>query len=347
MQITSQDWLTSVPVLQWGMEAAKQGILPVSGKKMKRDLQEHDEHKSNLRKKYLADREKSHSLSLSISDLGHLHLPKPYYYHLMIHHETRSQCDFEYFGCKVLKFTGEVFQVLWFSDHVQGPTPLILNGKNVFLESPREALLQKVSDDGGVIVSTRATADMIVKDNLLLSPGIRNSLSMMLVGGLLVDTSYILKGRGPVIAYKRLMRTPKHVFLSTGFTNEYPGAVQVIQKAVASQGSPKRWHVLSLTGLWDPNSVVALQFQFKYRNCLIEELSYWSSGLLRKKGRSSPMRLLPSSALLGWMNSKMMMRRGRFSVLPIQSCHWNHFVLDTGRQIEERKIYGGDWPNHG
>lgn len=106
------------------------------------------------------------------------------------------------------------------------------------------------------MVNTRATADMIVKDNLLVSPGIRNSLSMMLVGGLLVDSSYILKGHGPVIAYKRLMRTPKHVFLSTGFKKEYPGAVQVIQKAVASQGTPKRWHLLSITRLWDPNLVI-------------------------------------------------------------------------------------------
>ena len=106
-------FLTSVPALQWGMEAAKQGILPVNGKKMKRDLKEHDENKSNLREKYLADREKSHFLSHFW--LGSLSFVKALLVtNWSIMKRLRSQCDFEYFGCKVLKFSGEVSQFLSF-----------------------------------------------------------------------------------------------------------------------------------------------------------------------------------------------------------------------------------------
>lgn len=118
--------------------------------------------------------------------------------------------------------------------------------------------MKKVSEDGGTVVHTRATATIIVKDNLLAQQGLRNSLSMMLVGGALVDSSYVLKGHGPVIAYKRLLRTPKHVFLSTGFKKEFPGAVQVIQQAVDSQRSPKRWRILMINQIWDPNLAFGL-----------------------------------------------------------------------------------------
>lgn len=148
---------------------------------------------------------------------------------------------------------------------------MTFKGKTIFLESTREALLRKVNEDGGTVVHTRATASIIVKDNLLAQQGLRNSLSMMLVGGALVDSSYVLKGHGPVFAYKRLLRTPKHVFLSIGFNKEFPGAVQVIQQAVASQGNPKQWHILSLTQLWDPNLVA---FNFASLKVIIEKLLY-------------------------------------------------------------------------
>lgn len=152
--------------------------------------------------------------------------------------------------------------------------PCVFKGKKIFVESSREVLLHKIDEEGGILVNDRVAANIIVKDEVLTAPGLRNSLSMMLVGGCLVSTSYLLEGKGAVIAYKRLTRTPKHVFLSDGFKKEYPGAVRIIEKVVDVQPKPKQWNILSLERLWDLDLVCMDWLSSKFPFTCVSRLSY-------------------------------------------------------------------------
>lgn len=77
------------------------------------------------------------------------------------------------------------------------------------------------------MVSERASAQYIIVDSL--PGGLRDQLSMMLSGGSLMEASFLLRGKGTLLGYKRQTRTPKWVFLSQRFQKECAGGAYAIR----------------------------------------------------------------------------------------------------------------------
>ena len=83
------------------------------------------------------------------------------------------------------------------------------------------------------VVSERALANIVIAE--VMPGGLRDRLSMMLSGGGVMPSSYLLEGKGCLMSYKRLTRTPKWVYMSQTFMSECKGAAYAIRSLLPSR----------------------------------------------------------------------------------------------------------------
>ena len=86
-----------------------------------------------------------------------------------------------------------------------------------------QRILANLSTEGS---DSRVRAQIIITDDE--SPGLRSQLAMMMVGGAIMHSTRLLGGKGYLMAYKRLTRTPKMVHITAAFEREFPGAANII-----------------------------------------------------------------------------------------------------------------------
>ena len=77
------------------------------------------------------------------------------------------------------------------------------------------------------MVTERTSAQYVIVETL--PGGLRDQLSMMLSGGSVMEASFLLRGKGSLLAYKRQARTPKWIFISKMFQKECMGGAYAIR----------------------------------------------------------------------------------------------------------------------
>ena len=129
-----------------------------------------------------------------------------------------------------------------------GPENHDLNGCYVYVLNERETILNKLAELGAHTVDSREEASYIICPQTT-DAGCRNQLAMCLNGGALMSEAYLLKGVGLVLAFQRIMRTPRWIFMSNKFMNDWGGFSKVIYKSVQLQPTPRLWKILSLDAM--------------------------------------------------------------------------------------------------
>ena len=94
-------------------------------------------------------------------------------------------------------------------------------------------------------MSSRHSADVFVCESVV-KPQLRTQLAASMKGGSLVDSGFMLRGEGPVIKLKRLMRTPHWIQISPAFVQDFGGLAMTIRKVISTQRTPKMWRLISL-----------------------------------------------------------------------------------------------------
>ena len=113
------------------------------------------------------------------------------------------------------------------------------------MEDDREILLEKIEEDlQGETSFTRVGADIVVCDSVL-KVSTRSLLAMVLKGGAVMSSSFLLDGSGPILVFRDLLHTPKWLCLSDQFKKEAPGLAGVIRDMLVQQSPPRLWKILS------------------------------------------------------------------------------------------------------
>ena len=79
------------------------------------------------------------------------------------------------------------------------------------------------------VVNDRALANVVVSDSF--PPGLRDHLAMVLVGGVVLQTSVLLGGadQGTVMSFNPAFRIPRWLHVTAGLKQECKGAFQVVR----------------------------------------------------------------------------------------------------------------------